>query len=225
MKRSLLIAAVWGAGLPCMALPLNLFNDTLEYRQGGMVATANWDTDGSWLHWNISETASGLWHYEYLWHTDGAELSHITIELTENAGRKDFWNWSYQFAGVEPLDPQFGWFSPDTGNSNPGMPANLFGFTLNTLPSVPMFGFSFDTWRSPVWGDFYAKDGHHNPGGPNGGFTYAYNAGFLAADANDGFHIARPNGVRISDGGLTLGLLGVAIIGIQSLRRRWNRIP
>jgi hypothetical protein len=223
MKRIYFIIAMLAIAVPCLALPLDLNNDTLFYSSGGMTATYNWDNSGTYLSWNIQPVGEDMWHYEYVWHTDGADLSHIIIEVSEGAEEEDFTNWEYEYAEVaegEPTDPE--WFSPsDSGNSNPGLPGSIYGFKLNTDPSVPMFGFSFDTWRSPVWGDFYAKDGKQGHG-PDGTFTYAYNAGFTAEDANDGLHIARPDGcqVRVPDGGLTVLLLGISLLGVEALRRR-----
>lgn len=204
------------------AAPLDLFNDTLYHDSGdGIVATPNWNNEGTWINWNITSMAPDLWRYEYVFHTDGADISHITLELTIGAVAADFSNWEYMYSDVEAEDPTFGWFSPDDGNSNPGMPESIYGVKLNLVADSPVFGFSFDTWRSPVWGDFYAKDGRQGDrNGPDRGFTYAYNAGFAMEDANDGYHIAVPNGHAVSDPGTTASLLALAMAGIGAFRRR-----
>lgn len=221
MKKVLALLMI-AAGLSgtAKALPLNLLGDTLQFSDG-ITATPNWSTSGTWLSWEITAMEGDLWHYEYVWHTDGADLSHIIIEVTEGAPGSDFWDWEYAYSGVQEGDPTFGWFGPDQGSSNLGMPGSIYGFVLNTTEDTPIFGFEFTTWRAPVWGDFYAKDGKHNSGGPDAGFTYAYNVGFSLEDGNDGLHIARPNGqVQIADGGLTVALLGATLMGVSMLRRR-----
>lgn len=203
------------------AVPLNLYNDTLYHDGGeGIVATPDWNNEGTWINWNISSVTPDLWRYEYVFHTDGSDISHITLELTVGAVAGDFSNWQYLYSSVEEGDPTFGWFSPDTGNSNPGMPEPIYGVTMNLASDSSVFGFSFDTWRSPVWGDFYAKDGRHGDfTAPDRGFTYAYNAGFAMDDANDGYHIGVPNGHSVSDPGTTAALLGLAMAGIGVFRR------
>lgn len=200
------------------ALPLNLLNDTIAF-DTGIHATPNWnvipgqDNSGTWLSWNITQV-NDVWRYEYLWHTDGRDLSHIILQVSEGAGANDFWNWQFQYSGIED-SPEIGWFGQ--GPSNPGIPGSVYGFKLDLEDDTPIFGFSFETWRSPVWGDFYAKDGKYE-----GSDVYAYNLGFLDADVNDGRHIAVPNGrlIRIADGGLTVGLLGLALLSISFIRRR-----
>lgn len=222
MKKFIIALTVIALAAPVFAVPLDLYNDTLYWddQDTGIVATPNWNNEGTWFSWNITSQTPGLWRYEYVWQTDGADLSHITLELTEGAVAEDFSNWQYLYASVENGEAEFGWFEPDTGNSNPGMPASIYGFKLDLASDSAVFGFSFETWRPPVWGDFYAKDGRHNPGGLDDGFTYAYNAGFAAPDANDGYHAAVPNGHSVSDPGSSAALVGLAVAGIATLRRR-----
>jgi len=221
MKQKLIAVMIagWMMAQGASALPLNLLNDTVNY-SSGIHATPNWDNNGTWLSWNIVQTENSLWRYEYVWHTDGRDLSHIIIEVTEGAALSDFSNFEYLYSGVESDSPTVGWFSPDQGRSNPGMPGPLYGIKFDLSQDTPIFGFSFETWRSPVWGDFYAKDGRHG-----GNDTYAYNQGFALPDDNDGFHIAVPNGfsdtTRVPDGGVTVGLLGLAVLGLGLLRWRF----
>jgi len=60
------------------------------------------------------------------------------------------------------------------GNSNPGIPGDLFGlkFDLSGLA----VSWQIETDRAPMWGDFYAKNGKHR-----GQDVYAYNVHFGAA--------------------------------------------
>lgn len=225
--RTLMVAFIAvGLTASVYAVPLDLYNDVLTYEGGGIVATADWNNDETWLSWNIFQTEPDLWRYEYVWHTDGSDLSHITLELTIGAVAADFTNWEYLYAGVESESPEFGWFSTAQGNSNPGMPSAVYGLKLDIAADTGMFGFAFETWRSPVWGDFYAKGGRHAVGTDAvGGFTYAYNTGLTVddVDLNDGYHAAVPNGYAVSDPGVTAALLGLAVAGIERMRRRVNK--
>ncbi len=195
------------------ALGLDLYSDTLRYSSGGITATYDWNNNGTWLSWDIVDLGDGLWDYTYTWHTDHKALSHIILELTDGAILCDFSDWS----GGTPAAGDFTTYSPsDPGNSNPNLPGAVYGVKIpGGGGECTEYTFSFTTWHQPVWGDFYAKDGKSS-----GIETLAYNAGFLLEDANDGFHIARPDGRVVPDGTLTVLLLGGALISIDMLRRK-----
>jgi hypothetical protein len=126
----------------------------------------------------------------------------LILELTHFFGAEDlteYWEGIFPGSGVKTYSPG------GQGNSNPGLPAAIFGVSIPGMNTVVddlglVTTFSFTTTHEPVWGDFYAKDG--NAGGVE---NYAYNAGFsegvsdqggpLGTEAN--FPIAwvpRPNG-------------------------------
>jgi hypothetical protein len=198
---------------------LSLYQDTLTWSSGGITATPTWNDDDTSLSWDIVNLGNGYWDYTYTWNTQYKDLSHILIELSEGAtlSSEEFWDWSgninWAGSGVDDWTEQQG---------NPGIPGSLFGLKVDPTPDTTSFTFSFTTWHSPVWGDFYAKDGK-----VAGSDTLAYNSGFLLADANDGLHIARPNGrtpnTSIPDGGLTAVLLGISLLGVEALRRRLHK--
>lgn len=219
MKKLMTAIAVAGMVVAQSASALNLLNDTLTWSSGGIVATPNWNNSGTWLSWSISQNSSTLvWSYRYVWHTDGKDLSHFNMQVSAGATINEFWNWSFSHP-LESGDPTISTFSPGPGN--PGMPGSIYALQMNLDADTPVFGFSFDTLRAPVWGDFYAKDGK-----VAGSDTIAYNAGFLTEpDVNDGRHIAVPNGpgiIIVPDGGLTLGLMGLSLLGLGHLRRRFR---
>lgn len=212
MKKALLIAgaitmasAAWG---------LNIESDTLYYSSGGIVATYDWNNADTWLSWEIQPIdETDLWSYEYTWHTSGADLSHLLLEVTEEAVAEDFTDWE------GAVGTGFGFYDPaDPGNSNPGLPGSVYAFKITPGGDCNAFTFSFVTWHAPVWGDFFAKDGKQG-----GAWCMAYNAGFLADDANDGYHIPRPNGREpwepVPDGGSTVALLGGVLLGLGALKR------
>ncbi len=203
------------------ALALNLYNDTLTWASGGITATANWDNDGTWLSWDIAQNPDSSWTYAYTWKTVGRDLSHLIFEVTEGAELSEFTDWWFS-AELETGSPELGWVIPPHPG-NPGLPGPIYGIKMDLDEDTPIFSFSFSTMRAPVWGNFYAKDGRI----PGGDDVFAYNAGFLnPVKDGSGGHIAVPNGpspgppVLISDGGLTLGLLGLSLFGMGLIRRR-----
>jgi hypothetical protein len=62
-------------------------------------------------------------------------------------------------------------YSINDGNSNPNMPAPIYGIKIGSSTTASTT-FSFDIFRAPTWGDFYAKDGN-----AGGGTNSAWNSG------------------------------------------------
>ena len=197
------------------ALALNLLNDTLTWASGGITATANWNNDATWLSWIIVQNPDSSWTYVYTWKTSGRDLSHLVFEVTVGAELSEFTDWSFT-ADLETDSPVLGWITPpDSGN--PGLPGPIYGIKMDLDENTPVFSFSFNTMRAPVWGNFYAKDGKLD-----GNDVYAHNVGFGETPKSDnGRFIAVPNGPHtVSDGGITLGLLGLSLFGMGLVRRR-----
>ncbi len=204
-------------GVAANAITLDLYSDTLTYADGGINATTDWNNDNTWISWEIFEIETGIWSFTYEWNTTGRDLSHIIIEVTDDAPEEDFWDWEFG-ADIEANSPDFDTFVQD--GSNPEMPNDIYGFKINLNEDTPVFTFSFLTTHAPVWGDFYAKDGNSIP-------TRAYNMAFStgpAGSGNDqGEHLAVPNGVPVPDTGITALLLGQALLLLGLLKSRLSR--
>ena len=71
-------------------MPLNLYNDTLRFSDGGITATPNWNNTDTWLSWDIDSLGAGLLEYEYTFHTSGNYVTHLLLEVTEGALAGDF---------------------------------------------------------------------------------------------------------------------------------------
>ena len=182
--------------------------------------------DGNGL-WNTSSTAtkitwavtlsSGLWHYNYKLEVPKSDISHMIIEASANFKKSDILNFCVNQGYV-------GSYSVGTFNapppSNPGqqpnpyMPGNIYGIKFDNT-SGETLEFSFDSYRTPVWGDFYAKGGNTG-GSPNS----AWNAGFLAvdpmtaaADGSQGFHILVPDTKVVPEPASIIAL----VVGITGL--------
>lgn len=166
-----------------MALPLsgwasgNLFTGSIMWSTSTdpIVATEQWAAASSTLSWNISYHANSAfpWVYEYSWSAPTKGLSHIILEVSAASLAADF---SVPAGSEGPRT----WSPSDPGNSNPGLPGNVFGIKYDG-GGVTSKTFTFGSTHAPTWGDFFAKDGTNRRGGRSYD-VYAYNAGFLQAD-------------------------------------------
>jgi hypothetical protein len=134
---------------------------------------------GFQIDWHITAASAGApCHYEYtISGVDGGALgktlSHWMLEVSNPSSPSDFFN----FNGIpEFRDGQYvpATWQPEHGSK--GQPDELYGLKFKSdqdhgKAGTRIYTFSFDAFRLPVWGDFYAQ-------GSNG--VYAYNAGFGA---------------------------------------------
>ena len=162
--------------------------------------------DGNGL-WVTSSTAtkitwavtlsSGVWHYNYKLEVPKSDISHIIIEASASFKDSDIMNLQVNQGSVGSYSVET-FNAPPTSNPgqqpNPYMPGNIYGIKFDDTAGETL-EFSFDSYRTPVWGDFYAKGGNTG-GAPNS----AWNAGFLAddpmnaaADGSQDFHILVPD--------------------------------
>jgi len=135
-----------------------------------VVSKGNWNN--AFISWTVSrEDGAPYWHYEYILNvgTD-PDISHLIIETSDIFGKNDILNANASF--------EIGTFSTKQGKSNPYMPDEEYGIKFNGNSTE--LTVSFDSPRSPIWGDFYAKGGSFNGNGGNAGAVW--NAGFTASD-------------------------------------------
>jgi hypothetical protein len=215
------IVALLLSGTGAFALPTlsgSITYDTGIYAPSG----TDWASSGNkaTLSWYITYFESTkTWNYMYTWSGYRKALSHIILEVTPGAVASDFMFSPNELVTMGGIDT---YSATSQGNSNPGMPGPMYGMKLEPTYSTTLITFGFDTWRPPVWGDFYAKDGNSGP-------VYAYNTGFLNDDptsnAGDGRHIVVPDGAGASptpEPG-TMLLLGLGLIGIAIVLREMKR--
>ena len=164
------------------------------------------------------------WHYEYAFEYPRKDISHFIVEVSPGSTANDFFN----LVGVEDDAPAM--HNPTDGKPNPGMPASIFGLKMEEGTNF----YSFDSYKAPVWGDFYAVDGVIE--GTSDGYVYAYNTDFLMADptapAKDGllmdvtgapiYKILRPDTVSTIPEPSTMILMGTILLG-GGLVRRFRR--
>lgn len=140
----------------------------------GITATGGWSSSGNGFQvsWNITQGSSGVYHYIYdISGTNGSalskDLSHFILQISPSITAENFAD--NVFAINVPFEGPRTFTTNDPGSSNPGLPADIYGIKFEGNATQ----ISFDSLRSPVWGDFYAKDGKDN-----GIDVYAYNTGF-----------------------------------------------
>ena len=207
------IAALLMTGTLAMALPLT---GSVSY-SSGIFATDGWANASTTLSWNVVQVGSD-WQYTYTWTATSKDLSHIIIEVTPGSIVGDF----TITQGSLSVDSPRTFTASDPGNSNPGLPGDIFGLKFAGTSTTQTIVFTTD--HAPVWGDFYAKDGVDNPGQID---VYAHNTGFGLPDPDPSLNAA-PGKIVVPDGEgvivpepVTMILLGLGLLGIGiAVRKR-----
>ena len=124
------------------------------------------------IEWNVTENPDSSWHYEYTLTVPAieSEVSHCIIEVSKSFDNSDIFNESGSFSTIEIM------MHVGMSPGSPSMPEDMYGIKFdNTTGTTVMI--AFDSWRTPVWGDFYAKCG----GCPS---NEAWNMGFGNPDSD-----------------------------------------
>jgi PEP-CTERM motif len=180
---------------------------------GQLVVTGSYKSAS--VSWDIKDNG-GLWHYEYTFTVTtqgkggGTNIDHLVLELSSNATKDSITNLSGgKLVGVA-----------ETALSSK-LP-DIYGATITPSPSGKTLTISFDSDRSPVWGNFFLTS---NSG--TGGGNVAYNKGLGISGCNSdniNYFIARPDGAPTPavPEPSSIALLGCGAAGLigYGLRRR-----
>lgn len=217
----------------CWAVPPGTtYSGSLSYQTGGVtgIAGCNWLTDNPRISWVVTWTGA-CWNYSYTFSVDKpGDLSSFVIELSPSFTYLDAWG----FQGFQ--NPEIGLYTRDSQGSMWEMPiGGLYGLKISNFvpdPDTQYATVSFCSNRSPVWGDFYAKDG--KVGGTK---NACWNVGFVDNDTDPldapsggsiGYHILRPDTTQTTipeAATMVLGPSGLALlVALERHRRRYQRI-
>jgi hypothetical protein len=168
--------------LPTVAAAAPSYTGTLAAGSNQLQGTGFWVADNGETGWfpasityDVMQNEDGSWHYAYTLSVYRASISHMIIEVSPTFTASDLWNFTGPAGTAVVAD-----YGP--GPSNPSMPGTMRGIKFDSASGTNST-FAFDSWRPPVWGDFYARCG--NVGGTqNTVWNGDGSLGFTAADVD-----------------------------------------
>ena len=117
------------------------------------------------IDWVITENEDSSWHYVYTLSVPVGAVSHFILQVSPTFTEQDILSVSGTFGNIQ-LDT----FTPNS--SNPGMPGPIYGIKFDEAYGT-VATFELVTYRIPVKGHFFAKNGK-----VDGIKNTVYNAGF-----------------------------------------------
>lgn len=208
----LAIILVGLSGTPCMADfiwmdPGDVLSGTLTVDAGEIITGGDW-VSGTTFYYEVTRPLDPTAPLHYLYTFTEVPVSpswsHFILEVSQalegelpafDVGNPmDFSNGPGVEGNATPYGPSQG---------NPGFPVgySIFGIKINPGESDTV---EFDSYRLPMWGDFYVK------GGPE---SFAYNSGLVNPD---GAFILVPDTKYVPlPGAILLGILGLGVVGIR----------
>ena len=169
------------------------YSGSLNASEGSLVGYGGWSNSepgSKYLSWTVDNNNNGdFWTYDYTWHAANKDISHIIIEVSDNfqidddiinwSAEEDTANDSPEVQDINNIDNQF--------DLTPQFNESIYGikWDLHEDENTNDLKLTFNSTRSPMWGDFFAKDGK---GDDYENSTYAFNAGF-GSDPGDAWRL------------------------------------
>lgn len=229
--------------IPVSQSRADIWGDTISWGDATtgapIFATGSWANTDTSLTWLVTdETTHYNYEYTFTVPTGAKSLSHFILQVSSTF---DMWGLDEDGFVNDSLDPGgldafLGDYAPSVGKPNPGMPGDIYGLKFENDDddgTAEFFGtaaetwtWSFDSWREPVWGNFYAVDGAlKTPDSPDE-WVYAYNSGFLLdpyalgdtgnPNWQEHGYIARPDTTLVPiPSAILLGMLGLGAVGLK----------
>lgn len=137
---------------PAMA---TTYTGSLSSSDGGLMGIGAWvDSGVSQITWEITQNNDSSWHYEYslVVPNTAHEIGHFILETSSTFTEDDVFNESGAFECIEIKSHLA------TSPGSPELPLDVFGIKFDSTFGR-LLSITFDSFRDPVWGDFYAKGG------------------------------------------------------------------
>jgi hypothetical protein len=200
--RSLMIVTLLSI---IMALPMAAHSalvGSVSTSDGSVVGGGDWTTDVT-LGWEISDAPGDNYLYSYTFQAPDPGLSHFILQTSDNFTVNNVLEISNEYA--------LNTFTSGDGNSNPGLPGDLYGIKFEGFEEGSPWTFTLLSDKAPMEGDFYAKGGEG---------SYAYNSGFGEGEGGAGAKILVPDTLtqRVPEAGAML-LFGSGLLGLVGYRR------
>ena len=177
LARTILIACGL-VGMLAQSSPAVTYTGSLSTAGGGLTGTGIWGTSPSTLiEWTVSDGSGSNWLYAYNLTMPSKDISHFIIEASPSFTSANIWDVS---SSTSLKSVEVGTFG-EKGKSTPGIPSLIYGIKFDVKGDTTDIEVSFMSDRSPVWGDFYAKDGKQKSPKTN---VAIWNTGFTSLDSD-----------------------------------------
>ncbi len=167
MKRTVFVlglALVLGAGPLQAAMVPYVYTGSLSGWGGvgdGLLVTAggDWSRPATRLSWTVDNvTTLGKWHYAYTITVLRADVQAVIIETSDDVPGPAFTGANLFSLSTSPAN-WFNYMNIGTQSrwDNVNLPDDVYGIKLCAIQDPVTLTISFDSDRTPTWGDFYAR--------------------------------------------------------------------
>jgi len=141
----------------------------------GVWATGNWNRiDQLSLSWDVNQNPDDSWTYRYVFTHRCRPTARFLLETSPSFTENDIFGETIGFSSaVVRLHHPY--------EANPNMPSSLYGIDFLGVGGLSTT-IQFDSFRAPIWGDFYSRSALEGPTGGSRCHQTAWNQGFLQND-------------------------------------------